>query len=80
VRKLPERQLDYLGGNAEFFLICLSHDSLVNHYRTNFELMKSHHYSLTELEMMMPWEREIYITLLIERVKEENQLREQKRT
>jgi hypothetical protein len=30
--------------------------------------------------MMMPWEREIYITLLIERVKEENQLREQKRT
>jgi hypothetical protein len=42
--------------------------------------MKSHHYSLTELEMMMPWEREIYITLLIERVKEENQLREQKRT
>ena len=29
-------------------------------------------YSLTELEEMMPWEREIYIGLLMQWIKEEN--------
>jgi len=28
--------------------------------------MQEHHYSLTELEDMMPWEREVYIAMLIE--------------
>jgi len=32
---------------------------------------------LTELENMIPWEREIYITMLTQRVKEENELRNQ---
>ena len=35
--------------------------------------MQHHKYSLTELENMMPWEREIYIGLLMEHIKEENQ-------
>lgn len=35
--------------------------------------MQHHNYSLTELENMLPWEREIYITLLSEYVKEENE-------
>ena len=35
--------------------------------------MQHHKYSLTELENMMPWEREIYIGLLSEWVKEENE-------
>tara|TARA_R110002072_G_scaffold1322_21_gene11041 strand:- start:14749 stop:14880 length:132 start_codon:yes stop_codon:yes gene_type:complete len=34
--------------------------------------MQEHKYSLTELDNMMPWEREIYITLLIQHVEEEN--------
>jgi len=36
-------------------------------------MMQHHHYSLTELENMMPWEREIYITLLIAHIEEENE-------
>ena len=36
-------------------------------------MMQHHKYSLTELENMMPWEREIYIGLLSEWVKEENE-------
>ena len=32
--------------------------------------MQVHHYSLTEIEEMMPWEREVYVTLLLEHVKE----------
>jgi len=35
--------------------------------------MQHHHYSLTEIEDMLPWEREIYVHLLVEHVKEENE-------
>jgi hypothetical protein len=49
------------------------HDSLQNYYTTNFNLMQHHKYSLTEIENMLPWEREIYITLLIQYMKEENE-------
>ena len=35
--------------------------------------MQHHKYSLTELENMMPWEREIYMGLLAQWVKEENE-------
>jgi hypothetical protein len=33
--------------------------------------MQHHKYSLTELENMIPWEREIYIALLVNYLKEE---------
>ncbi len=39
--------------------------------------MQHHKYSLTELENMMPWEREIYVGLLAEHIKEENERVEQ---
>ena len=35
--------------------------------------MQHHKYSLTELENMMPWEREIYMGLLAQWVKQENE-------
>ena len=35
--------------------------------------MQHHKYSLTELENMMPWEREIYMGLLSDWVKKENE-------
>ena len=35
--------------------------------------MQHHKYSLTEIENMMPWEREIYLTLLNQYVEEENE-------
>jgi len=51
----------------------LSHDSVVNYYKTNFGLMQHHKYSLTELENMIPFEREIYVGLLSEYIKKENE-------
>jgi len=36
-------------------------------------MIQHHNWSLTELDNMMPWEREIYITLLSEWIKEENE-------
>jgi hypothetical protein len=42
--------------------------------------MQHHKYSLTELEHMLPWEREIYVDMLIQHIKDENQrMKEQKR-
>ena len=35
-------------------------------------MMQHHKYSLTELENMIPWEKEIYIALLVQWVTEEN--------
>ena len=47
------------------------HDSLENYYKTNFALMQHHKYSLTELENMMPWERDVYVNLLLAFIQEE---------
>mgnify|MGYP006275954561 CR=1 FL=1 len=35
--------------------------------------MQHHKYSLTELESMLPWEREIYVGMLIQYIKDENE-------
>ena len=36
-------------------------------------MMQHHKYSLTELDEMMPWEREIYVSLLMEHINKENE-------
>ncbi len=43
----------------------------------NFALMQHHKYSLTDIENMMPWEREIYSSLLADYVQKENERVEQ---
>jgi hypothetical protein len=35
--------------------------------------MQHHKYSLFELEGMIPWERDIYVSMLIQYIEEENQ-------
>lgn len=50
----------------------MSHEDLASYYKVNFALMQHHKYSLTELENMMPWEREVYLALLEQYIEEEN--------
>ena len=50
----------------------MAHEDLVSYYKLNIALMQHHNYSLTELENMIPWEREIYVSLLQQHVEEEN--------
>ena len=52
------------------------HDSLENHFKTNFALMQHHKYSLTELDNMMHWERDVYVNLLIAHLQEEERRRD----
>ena len=40
---------------------------------TNFAMIQHHGWRLEELESMLPWEREVYVQLLLKHVKEENQ-------
>ena len=35
--------------------------------------MQHHKYNLTELEQMIPWERNVYVTLLIKYLEEEKE-------
>jgi hypothetical protein len=49
------------------------HNSVENYYRLNFALMQHHKWQLSEIENMMPWEREIYVILLSQYVEEENE-------
>ena len=44
---------------------------LENYFRLNFSLMQYHKYSLTEIENMLPWERDIYVELLKQHIEEE---------
>jgi len=39
-------------------------------------MMHIHKYSLTELENLLPWEREVYIGLLIQHLEKQNQNQE----
>ena len=45
--------------------------------QTNFILIHHHKYSLTELENMIPWERDIYVVLVIKEVQEETERQRQ---
>ena len=40
--------------------------------------MQHHKYSLEDIENMMPWEREVYVTLLTQYIEEENERRKNK--
>jgi len=42
-------------------------------------MMQNFNYSLTELEEMMPWEREVYLMLLNDHLKEQQLAAEQQR-
>lgn len=47
----------------------LGHNSLENYYQTQFALVQHHKYTLTELENMIPYELELYLTMLVEHMK-----------
>jgi hypothetical protein len=67
------RRKSRIGRNSKFFRVSFGHENLTNYYQTNFALMQHHKYSLTELENMLPWERDIYVNMLMRYLEEENE-------
>tara|TARA_B100001559_G_scaffold307264_1_gene299242 strand:- start:277 stop:459 length:183 start_codon:yes stop_codon:yes gene_type:complete len=51
----------------------MAHMDMLSYYKLNFALMQYHKYSLTEIENMIPWEREIYTMLLEQHLKDEEE-------
>jgi hypothetical protein len=47
------------------------HLDLENYFRLNFALMQYHKWSLSEIENLLPWERDIYVELLKQHLEEE---------
>ena len=70
---------DSIGGLTVFFYLGLVHNSLSNYYQLNFSLMHHHKYSLTELENMIPFERDIYVALLKQHLEEEEERRKKQK-
>ena len=50
----------------------MAHIDLESYFKLNFALIQHHKYSLTEIENMMPWERDIYVGLLNQYIEEVN--------
>ena len=53
--------------------MALSHDSLQTYYTTNYQLMQNHNWTLSDIDLMIPWEREIYVTMLAEDLREQRE-------
>jgi len=51
--------------------VSLSHIDLENYYRLNFSLIQYHKWNLSEIENLMPWERDVYVELLKQHLEEE---------
>jgi len=50
--------------------LALNHNSLQNYYTTVFALVQHHKYSITEINNLIPFERDIYVDMLARHLKE----------
>jgi len=66
-------------GDSRFFLISFLYIDLESYYRINFTLVHDHHFSLNEIDEWLPWERDVYLILLKEWIKEEKNRMENER-
>ena len=62
-----------VGGPVIFFRVTLCDNNLTAMFNNNFAMMQHHKYSLSDIENMIPWERDIYTALLVQWVAEENE-------
>jgi hypothetical protein len=53
----------------------LSHTNLYMYYQKIFGMAQHHKYSITEIESMMPYERDLYFDLLVDFVKKQEESR-----
>ena len=54
------------------------HNSLMNYYQTNFALIHHHKWQIDHVENLMPWEKEIYVMMLMDFLKaEEERMKDQ---
>lgn len=57
----------------------MSYNSLANYYRLTFQLAQHHKYSLAEIDALIPFERDIYVAMLIDYLQEEKERQQKKK-
>ena len=50
----------------------------MNYYQTVFAMVQHHKYSITEIENLIPYERDIYVAMLQEHLQKEKERQEQR--
>lgn len=50
----------------------MAHTNIESYFKINFALIQHHKYSLWEIENLIPWERDVYVSLLQNHIEEEN--------
>ncbi len=55
----------------------MSYNSLTNYYGLNFQLIQHHKYTLSDINEMLPFERDLYVDMLMAYLNEEKE-RQQK--
>jgi hypothetical protein len=58
--------------------VALSHNTLENYYATVFSLVQHHKYSISEVENLIPFERDIYVQMLVDYIKQVEELKNKK--
>ena len=48
------------------------HDSLENYMQNNFSILQHHNWSLSDIEDMIPWEKQTYIKMLQNYIEKRN--------
>jgi len=51
----------------------MSHNNLANYYRVMFSLVQHHNYSITEIENLIPFERDLFVEMLLQHLEEEKE-------
>lgn len=64
---------DGSGGSVRFFRLSFGDDELKNYYRINFNLLYHHQMDPEMFDRLIPWERDLYLTMLMQKVEEENE-------
>lgn len=61
-----------------FFQVIVNKNELIELYKMNFLLNFEHKFDISQLEQLVPYEREIYINLLIEHLDKKKKAKQQK--
>ena len=49
--------------------MAMSHNSLYSYYNSIFSLAQHHKYSISEIEGLIPFERDLYMDMLIDHIR-----------
>ena len=51
----------------------MSHSNLQSYYKMTFAMAQHHKYSIADIEALLPYERDIYVDLLLQHIQEEKE-------